>query len=120
LQQERFGIKMLLPIELRHALFRESAIFFQEARLDKQNLIERLTWTGAMLYDLCNARLKACRPPEAPPISLIDLFADDVTVRDLVDALDQMHQPRDAFKLLYQCLTEHCSNVTEDEAQWRI
>src|SRR5690606_28527153 len=93
LQQEGIGVKMLLPIELRHALFKESSAFFQEARLDKQNLVERLSWTGAMLYDLCDARLKACRDPAAGPISLLDLFAEDVTARDLVDALDQMHQP---------------------------
>lgn len=120
LQQPGLGIKMLLPIELRHMLFRESAAFFQEARLDKQNLIERLTWTGAMLYDLCNARLQACRPSGEPPLALLDLFAEDVTVQDLVDALDQMHQPRDAFKMLYQCFTEHCSNVTESQGQWRV
>lgn len=131
LQQAGLGVKMLLPMELRHALFRESAAFFQEARLDKQNLIERLSWTGAMLYDLCNARLQAClmQPPAASdgearpaatPITLLDLFAEDVTRQDIVDALDQMHQPRDAFKLLYQCLVEHCSNVTQDQAQWRI
>ncbi len=134
LQQSGLGVKMLLPMELRHALFRESAAFFQEARLDKQNLIERLSWTGAMLYDLCNARLQACLtpPPQPPatsegearpaatPITLLDLFAEDVTRQDIVDALDQMHQPRDAFKMLYQCLVEHCSNVTQDQAQWRI
>ncbi len=131
LQQSGLGVKMLLPMELRHALFRESAAFFQEARLDKQNLIERLSWTGAMLYDLCNARLQAClmQPPAgtddgaraaATPITLLDLFAEDVTRQDIVDALDQMHQPRDAFKMLYQCLVEHCSNVTQDQAQWRI
>lgn len=120
LQQEGLGFKMLLPIELRHALFKESSAFFQEARLDKQNLIERLSWTGAMLYDLCDARLKACRAPGAEPVSLLDLFADDVTARDLVDALDQMHQPRDAFKFLYACLSEHCSNVTAEQGQWQI
>lgn len=123
LQQPGMGIKMLLPIELRHALFRESAAFFQNARLDKQNLIERLSWSGAMLYDLCDARLSACRPPpsaDAPPVKLIDLFAEDVTVGDIVDALEQMQQPRDAFKLMYQCFTEHCANVTEDQGQWRV
>jgi hypothetical protein len=71
LQQERFGVKLLLPIELRHALFKESADFFQEARLDKQGFIERLSWTGPMLYDLCNARLNACRDPGGEPLSLI-------------------------------------------------
>ena len=120
LQQESFGLKMLLPVDLRHALFKESSAFFQEARLDKQNLVERLSWTGSMLYDLCDARLKACRDPEADPIGLLDLFAEDVTGRDVVDALDQMHQPRDAFKLLYRCLSEHCSNVTAEQGQWRV
>lgn len=125
LQQEGIGVKMLLPIELRHALFKESSAFFQEARLDKQSLVERLSWTGAMLYDLCDARLKACVDPAAAgsaegPLSLLDLFAEDVTARDLVDALDQMHQPRDAFKFLYACIGEHCSNVTSEQAQWRV
>ncbi|MFI4916815.1 MAG: hypothetical protein ACIAS6_09965 [Phycisphaerales bacterium JB060] len=120
LQMDGVGVKMLLPIELRHALYRESSAFFQEARLDKQNLVDRLSWTGAMLYDLCDARLKACLEPGAKPITLVDLFAEDVTERDLVDALDQMHQPRDAFKFLYQCLSEHCSNVTAQEQAWRV
>ncbi|MEZ6318519.1 MAG: hypothetical protein R3B49_07175 [Phycisphaerales bacterium] len=120
LQQDRLGIKLLLPIELRHALFKESSAFFQEARLDKQNLVERLSWTGPMLYDLCNARLAACRSAGADPVSLRELFAEDVSRQDLVDALDQMHQPRDAFKFLYRCLTEHCSNVTAEQEDWRI
>ncbi len=156
LQQDRLGIKMLLPLELRHELYRERNDFFQVARLDKQNLVERLIWSGATLYDLCNARLRACLKPgaAAPPrqdagpregladpaageggesslagsdrpgspqrLSLSSLFAEEVSRQDLVDALDQMHQPRDAFKLLYQCIQEHCSNVTEEEAAWRI
>lgn len=120
LQQDRFGVKLLLPIELRHALYKESAVFFQEARLDKQGFVERLTWTGPMLYDLCNARLSACRVQGAEPISLIDMFAEDVTRQDVVDALDQMHQPRDAFKFLYRCFNEHCSNVTAEEGAWRV
>jgi len=120
LQQERFGVKLLLPIELRHALFKESAGFFQEARLDKQGFVERLTWSGPMLYDLCNARLNACRAEGAEPLSLIEMFDEDVTRQDVVDALDQMHQPRDAFKFLYRCFNEHCSNVTAEEGSWRV
>lgn len=120
LQQEGLGVKMLLPIELRHALFRESSAFFQEARLDKQSLVERLSWTGPMLYDLCEARLRVCLAPDAQQIGLLDLFAEDVTRQDLIDALDQMHQPRDAFKFLYRCISEHCSNVTTEQGQWRI
>jgi hypothetical protein len=120
LQLPGLGVKMLLPIELRHALFRESAAFFQEARLDKQNLVERLGWTGSMLYDMCNQRLQACRAPGSQPLALLDLFAEDVTKQDVIEALDQMHQPRDAFKLLYQCFVDHCASVTSDQAQWRI
>jgi len=120
LQMDRFGVKLLLPIELRHALLRESAAFFQEARLDKQNLVERLLWTGATLYDLCNARLRACRNHADQSISLVDLFDEDVSRQDVVDALDQMRQPRDAFKFLYQCIQEHCSNVPEEQAAHRI
>lgn len=120
LQQEGVGVKLLLPVELRHELMRESATFFQEARLDKQNFVERLTWTGSSLYDLCNARLRACRAPDAGPIELTDLFEEDVTRQDVIDALDQMRQPRDAFKMLYQCLAEHASNMTESNPKPRV
>lgn len=120
LQLEHVGIKMLLPIELRHALFKESSAFFQEARLDKQNMIERLSWTGAMLYDLCNARLGVCRPANAEPISLIDIFDEDVTRNDLVEALNNMQQPRDAFKFMYRVLSEHCASVTVEDGKWKI
>ncbi len=120
LQQDALGVKMLLPIELRHAIYRESSQFFQEARLDKQNMVDRLSWSGAMLFDLCEARLRACRAEEAEPMSLLDMFAEDVTRQDLVDALEQMHQPRDAFKFIYACLNEHCQNVTADQQQFRV
>ena len=119
LQADGLGVKMLLPIELRHALFRESNAFFQQARLDKQNLIERLTWTGAMLFALCNARLHACRSPDADPITLLDLFESDVTRQDLVDALDQMHQPRDAFKLSTNA-SSNTAPTSPKTGQWRI
>ena len=120
LQQEGLAFKMMLPLELRHELHRQSADFFQEARLDKQNMIDRLTWSGAMLYDLCNARLNACLEPGAERLSLTALFEEDVTRQDIVDALDQMRQPRDAFKMMYQVVQTHCSNTTEEEERWRI
>jgi len=120
LQMEGLGLKMLLPIELRHELFRETSSFFQEARMDKQSLVERLSWTGAMLHDLCNKRLEACLAEGAEAVRVTDLFDAEVTKQDIVDALDQMHQPRDAFKFLYQCIQEHCSNVTEEDASWRV
>lgn len=120
LQQEGFGLKMLLPMELRHAVFRESSSFFQEARLDKQSLIEHLSWTGAMLYDLCESRMGACAHEGAAKPKLLDLFAEDVARQDVVDALDRLHQPRDAFKLMYRCIGEHCAAVTRGQEEWKI
>jgi len=104
-----------LPIELRHALFRESSAFFQSARLDKQSMVERLNWTGAMLYDLAEARIAACTEPGKPSIKLSDMFDKDVAPSDIVEALDKMKQPRDAFKFLYRVMAEHCAGVTHGQ-----
>jgi hypothetical protein len=143
LQQKGVGIKLLLPLELRHQVHRESPAFFEEARLDKQHLIDRLTWSGATLYDLCSSRLRACQamPHDAPahrasphraephsetpaesgkPIQLMDLFQPDVSRDAVIDALDQMQQPRDAFKFLYGLIQEHCRLSPEDEPRFRI
>ena len=119
LQMPGVGMKFLLPLELRDELRRESSDFFQEARLDKQNLVERLVWSGPMLFDLCNARLAACSSEEPAP-RLMELFDDSVTRQDVVDALDQMQQPRDAFKMLYGVIQEHCSNVVEEEGAFQV
>lgn len=120
LKQERVGMKLLLPLELRYELGRESATFFQEARLDKQNLVDQLTWSGATLYDLCNKRLAACHTGEGEVPTLSAIFAADVTREMLIDALDQMHQPRDAFKFLYAAIQEHCRFVVDDEKNYKI
>lgn len=127
LQLEGVGFKLLLPIELRHMLYKESNAFFQEARLDKGGFVDRLNWTGASLYDLCESRLRACTraasmgvPQGGAGLSLVDLFADDCTRQDLVDSLEQMHQPRDAFKFMHRCITEHCATVTGNENRFRI
>lgn len=127
LQLDGVGFKLLLPIELRHMLYKESNAFFQEARLDKGGFVDRLNWTGASLYDLCESRLRACTrsaamgiPQGGAGLSLVDLFADDCTRQDLVESLEQMHQPRDAFKFMHHCITEHCSTVTGNENRFRI
>jgi hypothetical protein len=120
LQQDRVGVILLLPIELRYLVQRESSEFYQHARLDKQSMIDRLSWSGATLYDLCTARLRVCRAAGSEPLYLTDLFEQDVTREMLIDALDQMHQPRDAFKFLYAVIQEHCRTVPEDQPQWRI
>lgn len=136
LQQEGIAFKLLLPIDLRHQLARESSAFFQDARLDKQSMIEALSWSGVALYDLATQRLGACRPAEAgvPTVMASDgaavasehgasgftlqhLFAPEVSREHLLDALEQMRQPRDAFKLLYQCIADHCSATVLDASE---
>lgn len=121
LKQEGIGLKLLLPVELSYLLNKEGPGFFQEARLDKQNMIDRLTWSGATLYDLCSSRLNACRTAAEPePLSLTDFFEDGVERTAIIDALDQMHQPRDAFKFLYNVIQEHCRLLPEDAADFKI
>ena len=60
LKQPGVGIKLLLPIELAQYIDREDRDFYQRARLDKQNMIPSLEWTGEALFDVASARLKAC------------------------------------------------------------
>ncbi len=121
LKQEGIGLKLLLPVELSYLLQKEGPEFFQEARLDKQNMIEKLTWSGATLYDLCSSRVNACRSAgKAEPISLTEFFEQDVQRSSIIEALDQMHQPRDAFKFLYNVIQEHCKLLPDDEPDYRI
>lgn len=121
LKQEGIGLKLLLPIELSYLLNKEGPAFFQEARLDKQNMIDKLTWSGATLYDLCSSRVNACRTAgKADTLALTDFFEEAVSRNTLIDALDQMHQPRDAFKFMYSVLQEHCRLLPEDAADFNI
>jgi len=119
LKQDGLGLKLLLPIELRFMLNKEDPDFFQRARLDKQSLIDRLSWSGTTLYDLCARRLAACAET-GRDVSLTDLFAEDVERQLIIDALDQMQQPRDAFKFLYRTIREHCRLVPEEAPQFKI
>ena len=75
LKHPGLGLKLLLPSELERLLDRESRDFHQRARLDKQNLIRSLAWTGQSLYDMANARIAACAADGQTP-KLADLFED--------------------------------------------
>lgn len=120
LQQSGVGVKLLLPIELGYLLRREDEDFFRKARLDKQNMIDRLEWSGHTLYDICNRRLMNCTATGAKVTQLNDLFDEDVSTQDITDALDQMKHPRDAFKFLYQVVQEHCQNVADAAQDFKI
>ncbi len=120
LKQENVGLKLLLPIELSYLLGKEDREIFEKARLDKQNMIERLVWSGATLYDLCSSRLNIVRPDTGEKLALTDLFTEDVDRSMLIDALDQMHQPRDAFKFMYAVIQEHCRLMPNESAEFKI
>ena len=46
--------------------------------------------------------------------------SSDDACRRIVDALDAMQQPRDAFKFLYGLIQEHCRVVPDDQPITRI
>lgn len=119
LKHQGLGLKILLPIELERLIDREDQEFRQRARLDKQNMLRGLPWTGQALYDLAVARLKACAAPGAEP-HLLDWFEPPVDRQRLISAFEQLRVPRNLFKFMFRVLTAHCNAHSEEEPQWRI
>jgi hypothetical protein len=119
LKHPGLGLKLMLPLELTRYLDREEKQFYERARLDKQNLISNFEWTGEALFDVANARLKACSA-EQKIASLCDLFAPSVTERRLIDAFRQLRVPRRLFKFLYRLLVNHCNAHTDHQPVWQI
>jgi hypothetical protein len=119
LKHPGIGFKLLLPIELSYFIDREDRDFYQRARLDKQNMIPSLDWTGESLYDVASARLKACASNGKSP-SLRELFDSSVNDRRLIDALRTLRVPRHLFKFLYRVFVAHCSAHTDESPVWQI
>lgn len=119
LKHPGMGVKLLLPIELERQLDREDRDFHQRARLDKQNLVRSLEWTGQSLYDLANARLKACAAEGKSP-ALAALFEHSIDDRRLKDALATLRAPRHLFKFMYRLFTMHCNAHSDDQPVWEI
>lgn len=118
LKQPGFGLKLLLPVELVAYLEKENRDFYQRARLDKQNMIPSLEWSGEALYDLANARVKCCGNQHSesgsrPPV-LRDLLVDSITDERLIEAFRTLRVPRHLFKFLYRLLVAHCNAHTDD------
>lgn len=113
------GLKLMLPIELTRFVDREGRDFYQRARLDKQNMIKAFEWTGEALYDVANARIRACAVDGASP-SLRDLFDPAVSDSRLIDAMRSLRVPRNLFKFMYQVFMAHCNACTEGKPQWTI
>ncbi|HEV3003336.1 MAG TPA: hypothetical protein VGX78_02700 [Pirellulales bacterium] len=119
LKHPGIGFKLLLPIELSYFIDREDRDFYQRARLDKQNLVPSLQWTGEALYDIANARLRACAANGQAP-SLAALFEESVNDRRLIAALRTLRVPRHMFKFLHRLFVAHANAHTDDRPAWKI
>jgi hypothetical protein len=115
LQHPGIAVKLLLPRELGDLAAREDDAFHRGARLDKQNLIDRLQWTGAMLAELCDARLAAATRTGSRAPRIEDLFDPSVGRARLAEALERMGTPRRACRMVYAAIQEHLSHANADE-----
>jgi hypothetical protein len=120
LKHPGIGFKMLLPAEVVFFLNREEKQFYERSRLDKQNLIPSLEWTGESLYDIANDRLRACaKTPEQTP-AIEELFEDSIGQKELIDVFFRLRVPRHLFKFLYRLIVDHCNRHTDQNPSWQI
>lgn len=121
LKHPGIGFKLLLPRDVVYYLDREEKEFYERSRLDKQNLINSLEWTGESLYDMATNRIRGCLKEGSDPLTSIStLFADDVDSAVLISRFAKLRVPRHLFRFLYRLLTEHCNRATEDHPDWKI
>jgi len=119
LKHPGFGIKMMLPIELRRFVDRADRDFYQRARLDKQNMIPSLQWTGSALYDLANSRIAAVADSGQSPTARA-IFDEAVSDQRLVEGFQSLRVPRHLFKFLYRLLVSHCNAHTDESPSFKI
>jgi hypothetical protein len=119
LKHPGIGFKLLLPIELSQYIEREDRDFYQRARLDKQNMIPSLEWTGEALFDVATARIKACALPGRSP-ALRELFDDSIDDLRLTSAFRSLRVPRHLFKFMYRLFVAHCNAYTDEAPSWKI
>jgi len=120
LKHPGIGFKLLLPADVVYYLNREKKEFYERSRLDKQNLVMSLDWTGETLYDVANDRIRACtdEPEQAPCIR--DLFDEAVDENELIALFARLRVPRHLFRFLYRLLVDHCNRYTDTKPQWTI
>ena len=119
LKYPAMGFKFLLPIELLSYMERENTKFHQRARIDKQNLVRSLDWSGQSLFDLANDRIKSCCQPNKI-VTVNEFFDSAVTVKRLESAFEQLRVPRHLFKFLYRTIMAHASAHSDGEPVWTI
>ena len=121
LKHPGIAFKMLLPKDVVYYLNREKKEFYERSRLDKQNLINSLEWTGESLYDMATNRLRACLNDSSDKsVSIRSFFTDEVTEEELIERFDRLRVPRHLFRFLFRLLTDHCNASTEDNPVWKI
>ena len=120
LKHAGIGFKLLLPIEVGFYLTREDKEFYERSRLDKQNLIRTLEWTGESLFDLANDRARACSATSDSSVTIKRWFDDTITEPELVSTLSRLRVPRHLFKFLHRLLVEHCHRYTDESPRWTI
>ena len=120
LKQPGIGFKLLLPAEVAYYVHRAEKEFYERSRLDKQNLIPSLDWTGESLYDVAQDRLRACTEPSADSPYLRSLFDEAITETELLGVFARFRVPRHLFKFLHSLIVEHCNRYTEASPSWRI
>jgi len=120
LKHTGLALKLLLPSAVVGYLNRQEKEFYERSRLDKQNLIPSLTWTGQGLYDIANDRIRACaRLAETKP-GVRDLFDPSISESELISIFDRLRVPRHLFKFMFRLFVDHCSKYTEDQPEWKI
>lgn len=119
LKYEGLGLKFLLPGELYHFMEKESKSFHDRARLDKQNVIPSLSWSGEALFDLVTARLSACQTG-SEKYTIMDLLDSKIDKNHVLNSFEKLRVPRHLFKFLYRLLAEHDKSFTVENPNWKI
>jgi hypothetical protein len=121
LKHPGIAFKLLLPSAMVGFLQKQERDFYERSRLDKQNLISSLNWSGQGLYDIANDRVKACaKLAEGKKPGVMDLVDPSVSETEMIGIFDRLRAPRHLFKFLYRLLVDHCSKYTEDKPEWKI
>lgn len=120
LKHPGIAFKLLLPSAVVPYLNRQEKEFYDRSRLDKQNLVPALDWSGEALYDIANDRIKACAKLADEPPRVKDLFDDAISREELIAIFARLRAPRHLFKYFHRLLVDHCSKYTEDQPSWKI
>ncbi len=121
LKHPGMAFKLLLPDAVSVYLSKQDESFYERSRLDKQNLIPSLKWTGQALYDIANERVRACaRLAGDKKPSIGDFFEESGMQPELISIFDRLRAPRHLFKFLYRLLIDHCEKYTDDQPEWKI